>query len=131
MDPPHFLLPGGHTILQTGKGGKDMVEQDTVKLLRECDAGVKMGVSSIEDVLDYVHGEKLKRRLSDCKNEHENLEREIRELLDKYHDGGKTAVSLRLLSNTIFPKQPSPSRSTRWKKASAPNCWTATAARFP
>jgi len=66
-----------------------MVEQDTVKLLRECDAGVKMGVSSIEDVLDYVHGEKLKRRLSDCKNEHENLEREIRELLDKYHDDGK------------------------------------------
>ena len=27
-----------------------MVEQDTIKLLRECDAGVKMGVSSIDDV---------------------------------------------------------------------------------
>lgn len=66
-----------------------MVEQDTVKLLRECDAGVKMGVSSIEDVLDYVHGEKLKHRLSDCKTEHEKLEREIREQLDKYHDDGK------------------------------------------
>ena len=24
-----------------------MIEQDTIKLLRECDAGVKMGVSSI------------------------------------------------------------------------------------
>ena len=32
-----------------------MVEQDTIKLLRECDAGIKMGVSSIDDVLDYVH----------------------------------------------------------------------------
>ena len=31
-----------------------MVNQDTIKLLRECDAGVKMGVSSIEDVLDNV-----------------------------------------------------------------------------
>ena len=31
-----------------------MVEQDTIRLLRECDAGVKMGVSSIEDVLDNV-----------------------------------------------------------------------------
>ena len=31
-----------------------MIEQDTIKLLRECDAGVKMGVSSISDVLSYV-----------------------------------------------------------------------------
>ena len=32
-----------------------MIEDDTIKLLRECDAGIKMGVSSIEDVLDNVH----------------------------------------------------------------------------
>ena len=31
-----------------------MIEQDTIKLLRECDAGVKMGISSIDDVLDDV-----------------------------------------------------------------------------
>ena len=30
-----------------------MIESDTIKLLRECDAGIKMGVASIEDVLDY------------------------------------------------------------------------------
>ena len=34
-----------------------MIEPDTIKLLRECDAGIKMGVSSIEEVLDYVHDE--------------------------------------------------------------------------
>ena len=34
-----------------------MVEQDTIKLLRECDAGVKMGISSIDDVLKYVNSE--------------------------------------------------------------------------
>ena len=28
-----------------------MIEQDTIELLRECDAGIKMGVSSIDDVL--------------------------------------------------------------------------------
>ena len=28
-----------------------MIEQDTIKLLRECDAGVKMGISSIDDVI--------------------------------------------------------------------------------
>ena len=66
-----------------------MVEQDTIKLLRECDAGVKMGVSSIDDVLDYVRAEKLKSCLSKCKQEHETLEREIKALLDKYHDDGK------------------------------------------
>ena len=34
-----------------------MIEQNTIKLLRECDAGVKMGISSIEDVLDHVQAD--------------------------------------------------------------------------
>ena len=38
-----------------------MVQQDTVKLLRECDAGVKMGVASIADVEEYVKDGKLKQ----------------------------------------------------------------------
>jgi len=66
-----------------------MVEQDTVRLLRECDAGVKMGTSSIKDVKDYVKSEELKKRLLDCKDEHEQLNTEIQELLDKYKDEGK------------------------------------------
>ena len=66
-----------------------MVEQDTVKLLRECDAGVKMGISSIDDVLKYVHSETLKRRLADCKKEHESLEQELQSLLNRYQDDGK------------------------------------------
>ena len=66
-----------------------MIEQDTVKLLRECDAGVKMGISSIEDVEDYVHGHKLRKRLTDCKNEHQKLEQEIQSCLDRFEDEGK------------------------------------------
>ncbi len=66
-----------------------MIEQDTIKLLRECDAGVKMGTSSIEDVLDKVKSEKLEKILTDCKNEHEKLDREIQALLDRYKDDGK------------------------------------------
>ena len=31
-----------------------MIESDTIKLLRESDAGVKMGISSIDDVLPHV-----------------------------------------------------------------------------
>ena len=66
-----------------------MIEQDTIKLLRECDAGVKMGASSIDDVLTYVHDEELKKLLADCKDEHEKLDTELQELLDKYKDDGK------------------------------------------
>ena len=66
-----------------------MIQQDTIRLLRECDAGVKMGISSIEDVLDLVRSSKLKQRLSQCKSEHKKLERELEALLDQYHDDGK------------------------------------------
>ena len=66
-----------------------MIEQDTVKLLRECDAGVKTGVSSIDDVVDKAKNGELKKLLSDCKEEHEKLRGEIEGLLDSYHDEGK------------------------------------------
>lgn len=66
-----------------------MIEQDTIKLLRECDAGVKMGISSIEEVLDNVSQSELEKLLTDCKNEHEKLDSEIQQLLDKYKDEGK------------------------------------------
>ena len=40
-----------------------MIEKDTIKLLRECDAGIKMGVQSIEDSLKYTSNGELKRTL--------------------------------------------------------------------
>ena len=66
-----------------------MIEQDTVKLLRECDAGVKMGVQSIEDVQDKVKSPALRKALADCKTEHETLGREIRTELRRFRDQGK------------------------------------------
>ena len=66
-----------------------MIEQDTVKLLRECDAGVKMGVSSIDEVLEYVKSNTLKDYLTNCKNQHEKLNEELQALLEKYQDEGK------------------------------------------
>ena len=39
-----------------------MIEPDTIKLLRECDAGIKMGTASIADVLDKVNDAKLKAK---------------------------------------------------------------------
>ena len=71
------------------KGENSMVEQDTIKLLRECDAGVKMGTASIDDVLDHVKGDAFRKRLTVCKREHNQLQDEIQRLLDKYQDEGK------------------------------------------
>ena len=66
-----------------------MIEQDTIKLLRECDAGVKMGISSIDDVLEHVRSKDLKQKLTDCKVEHEDLQIKIRQQLDRFQDDGK------------------------------------------
>ena len=40
-----------------------MIEQDTVRLLRECDSGAKMGITAIDDVMGHVKSEKLRRQL--------------------------------------------------------------------
>lgn len=66
-----------------------MIEKDTIKLLRECDSGVKMGVASIDEVTDNVSSELFKRLLKDCRAEHEKLRLEIQEQLDRFHDEGK------------------------------------------
>lgn len=66
-----------------------MIEQDTIKLLRECDAGIKMGVSSIEEMLSYVSSPELKKILTDSREEHGRIDRDLQKLLDKYHDDGK------------------------------------------
>ncbi len=66
-----------------------MVEQDTVKLLRECDAGIKMGVKSICDVVDHVKKQELRDLLHACKDRHDELDKELQELLGQYGDEGK------------------------------------------
>ena len=66
-----------------------MIEHDTIRLLRECDAGIKMGISSIEEVLEYTGDKKLRERLQMSVSEHEEIKKDLQELLDIYHDEGK------------------------------------------
>ncbi len=66
-----------------------MVEQDTIKLLRECDAGIRMGVASIEETVDHTTHKDLRQKLTRCKDEHEELKTELQDLLDQYGDEGK------------------------------------------
>jgi hypothetical protein len=74
---------------QIQKGITIMIEQDTVRLLRECDAGVKMGTASISDVLDFVRSEEMRAHLVHSKEEHNSLEGEIEAALHRFHDEGK------------------------------------------
>lgn len=66
-----------------------MIEQDTIKLLRECDAGIKMGISSIDDVVDRVSSEDFRNILQNCRDEHDDLQNQIIRKLSEYQDEGK------------------------------------------
>ncbi len=66
-----------------------MIEKDTIELLKECNAGIKMGVSSIDEVLPDVKNAVLRQKLTVCKDAHEKLGNETKKLLNNYKDEGK------------------------------------------
>lgn len=71
-----------------------MIESDTIKLLRECDAGIKMGIESINEVLKYVDDSRLHDVLTKCRDDHLGLQAQIQEILDEFHDNGKEPNSI-------------------------------------
>ena len=66
-----------------------MIESDTIKLLRECDAGVKMGIESISEVCPEVESKEMLSMLNECKDKHESLKKEIENELSHLGDDGK------------------------------------------
>ena len=62
---------------------------DTILLLKECDAGSKMAVSSIDDVLDSVDDDTLRNLLVESREHHEKLGNDIHSLLITYHSDEK------------------------------------------
>lgn len=66
-----------------------MVEQDTIRLLRECDSGVKMGLTAIDDVIVHVSDTDFRKMLSGYREKYTNLDGQLQELLDQYRDDGK------------------------------------------
>lgn len=66
-----------------------MIEDDTIKLLDECDAGIKMAVTSFNEVMDSIKDERLKKTMEENKQKHTELGNRTHELLNKYHDEGK------------------------------------------
>ncbi|MBQ9736473.1 MAG: hypothetical protein IJV96_06800 [Clostridia bacterium] len=86
-----------------------MIEEDTIKLLRECDAGIKMGVASLEEVIPYTESERLREKLRECKEKHETLAKDVEEALARFGDDGK---------------EPNPiAKGMSWMKTSVKMAW--------
>ena len=60
------------------------MSEDTIKLLKECDAGRKMAMDSIAQVEKYAEKEALKKLLDQYQKKHEKLKEEITEQLQKF-----------------------------------------------
>ncbi len=61
-----------------------MAENDTVKLLKECDSGSKMAVASFNEVLEKIKDSKLKQLLIESKDHHTKLGNDLHALLSEY-----------------------------------------------
>ena len=57
------------------------MREDTIKLLKECNSGAKMGVESIDEILDKTETEDLKRILAVSKNHHNDIIKRSSEIL--------------------------------------------------
>ena len=66
-----------------------MTNNDTVELLKECNSGIQMGVSAIDEVLPKVKSKKLETILNDYKNKHTKLGNETNEYLKKMGEDTK------------------------------------------
>lgn len=62
-----------------------MTNNDTINLLKECDAGSKMAVSTIDEVMEKVQDSGMKQLLRESREHHEKLGNEIHsQLIDRH-----------------------------------------------
>lgn len=59
------------------------MEEDTVKLLRECNSGCKMAINSMNQVKEYIQEEKLLKTIEEYDKKHRKLEDKISVLLNE------------------------------------------------
>ena len=66
-----------------------MINDDTIKLLNECNAGIKMGVQGVKEVIDDAQDKQLLDILNKYLKEHERLGNKTHEYLNRFHDSDK------------------------------------------
>lgn len=71
-----------------------MVNEDTIQLLHECNAGVKMGIASIDEVINKVQNPHFQSVLGKCKEVHSNFDEEVKQLLAQNGEEGKEPTAM-------------------------------------
>lgn len=61
---------------------KQDVSQDTIELLKECDAGCKMAMDSMEQIGKFVTDDKLKTLIKKYNGDHIRMEEDIHRMLN-------------------------------------------------
>ena len=64
-----------------------MSTKESIAILKECDAGVKMALASLDDVWEHVQHSELRAILNTTRAQHQLVGREVQSLLQEY--GGK------------------------------------------
>ena len=62
------------------------MREDTIKLLKECNSGITMGISSINNVLPYVRNPHIKEALINSKERHAKLGEQAHKALADYNE---------------------------------------------
>lgn len=74
---------------------------DSVKLLKECNAGIKMGITSLDEVLEHVTDNKVKKILTKSKEKHVELGLKAKEELAHYGEEGKEPAAMAKMMSWI------------------------------
>lgn len=61
-----------------------MANDDTINLLKECNAGVKMAIKSFDEVIERVKSHKMREQLEESRKKHEEIEKKTEIRLHEY-----------------------------------------------
>lgn len=66
-----------------------MANEDTINLLKECNAGVKMATKSFDEVIDRVKNIKMREQLEESRKKHQEIEKKTESRLHEYGEEDK------------------------------------------
>ncbi len=66
-----------------------MANEDTIHLLKECNAGVKMAIKSFDEVITRVKTLKMREQLEESRRKHKEIEQKTESRLNDYGEEDK------------------------------------------
>lgn len=93
-----------------------MATQDSIYLLRECDAGAKMAMASLDDVKDRTRNTEMQKILLESRQQHELIAEQIHKLLDSIGTGEKDPSPMARGMSAVKP-------ASKWGWTTATRPW--------